>query len=339
MPPLRIIIMSDGRPGHFNLSEGIAAAIEKLRPAATESYEVRRGRWAGGVLAAATRAKLPARAMLQHVYGAEESAVPPCDVIVSAGAETLAASIWLARARGIPNIFYGSLRFFDPYDFSLVLTSYQRNADKPRHALALKPSRFDPDTAPPPPIPSQAGKRTFGLLIGGNAGGIRFSRSDWDHLVNMLRQPKTGAGPHWLVANSRRTPDEISDELANEAKQPGSPIGQFLDVRTAGPGTLAPLLARCDAVLCTADSSSMISECVWSRKPTLALAPATCTYTEDESGYRRWLENSSWCLQIALSEASTAKIEATLTAVRPASGNPLTALGGLLRQRIPGLLG
>lgn len=335
MPPLRIIILSDGRPGHFNLSEGIAAAIERARPATTIRYDVRRGRWSGSVLAAMTRARLPARAMLARVYGVDESAVPPADIIVSAGAETLAASIWLARARGVPNIHYGSLRLFDPHDFSLVLTSYRRHADRPRHALSLKPSRFDPDTSPPL---GDGPRRTLGVLVGGNAGGIQFTPGDWDGLFAMIRKPRDGAPVRWLIANSRRTPAEIGDRLAVEAARPGSPIAQFLDVRTAGPGTLPMLMARCHAVLCTADSSSMISECVWSRKPTLALTPATCGYTQDEAGYRHWLQQSNWCKNIAIASATPAAIDEALAQVRPLTGNPLDALAGLLRQRLPGLL-
>lgn len=338
MPPLRIIILSDGRPGHFNLSEGIAAAIERASPATTIRYDVRRGRWSGSVLAAMTRARLPAREMLARVYGVDETAVPPGDIIVSAGAETLAASIWLARARSVPNVHYGSLRLFAPHDFSLVLTSYRRHAGRPRHALSLKPSRFDPDGTPrPSPDLKQGRPRTIGLLIGGNAGGIRFSREDWDGLLAMIRRPPDGPQIRWLISNSRRTPPEIGDELGLEAARAQPQIAHYLDVRTAGPGTLATLLAQCDAVMCTADSSSMISECVWSRRPTLALEPAICRYTADEAGYRAWLEQSRWCQSIAIAEATPAVIEQRLTAVQPLSGNPLDALAELLRQRLPEL--
>src|SRR5262245_46573612 len=112
MSATRILILSDGRPGHYNLSEGIAAAIERLGPAATTRVDVRRGRWSGAVLAGLVRAGLPARTMLALVYGLDDRELSPADVIVSAGAETLAASAWLARLRAVPNVFYGSLRLF-----------------------------------------------------------------------------------------------------------------------------------------------------------------------------------------------------------------------------------
>src|SRR5262245_53604138 len=67
MSPTRILILSDGRPGHYNLSEGIAAAIERLGPAETARVDVRRGRWPGAVLAGLVRARLPAPLMLRFV--------------------------------------------------------------------------------------------------------------------------------------------------------------------------------------------------------------------------------------------------------------------------------
>jgi len=337
MPPFRILILSDGRPGHFNLAEGIAAAIERIRPAVTTRVDVRRGRWPGTALAALSRCHLPARPLFARVYGIDIEKLPPCDIVLSAGAETLAASVWLARTRGVANIFYGSLRLFNPHDFSLILTSYQRNATKPRHALALKPSRFDPDSVPRLEAPRPGDPHCIGLLIGGNSSGIRYQDPDWDGLLALVDSYGQSSNVRWLIANSRRTPDDISDRLALQARQPGTPIAQFLDVRTAGAGTLSALLAQCHAVLCTTDSSSMISECIWARKPTLSLAPADLAHTPDEAAYRRWLERSGWCSEIVIAGATSAGLDAKLGTITPLEVNPLEDLANLLRKRLPDL--
>lgn len=342
MPPTRILILSDGRPGHFNLSEGIAAAIERLGPAETSRIDIRRGRWSGAALAALTRARLPSRPLLRMIYGVDEPTLPTCDVIVSAGAETLAASVWLARARQIPNIFYGSLRLFNPADFALVLTSYARNADRPHHALALKPSRLDPDQLRGPVGPARlqapSGQpTTIGLLIGGDAGPIRYNNADWRSLIDFLIAMQRQHGTRWLVANSRRTPNEVSDELTRLATADAAPIERFLDVRTAGHGTLPGLLAVCDAMICTADSSSMISECIWARQRTVAIKPTPFPLDSDERVYRDWLIGNGWCRELALIDLSPAMFQHTLSLIRPPSNNPLDDLAALLKIRIPGL--
>lgn len=338
MAPIRILILSDGRPGHFNLSEGIAAALERLGPAKTERIEIRRGRWPGAVLAGMTRARLPAARMLAMVYGLRGAAVPAADVIVSAGAETLAASIWLARLMGVPNVFYGSLRNFDPHDFGLVLTSYAENARLPNHALALKPSKVDPDHQankgggglPDAPI--------LGLLLGGDSGDAEYQPAEWHALLELVRLGYRQHHIKWLVANSRRTPAAVSDAFAAEAAKATPAIAEFLDVRTAGPGTLPPLLARCDGVLCTADSSSMISECVWSRRKNLSLAPNALRLPRNEAGYRAWLCKAGWTGELNICEATPSRVLELLNAIKPMATNPQHDLAKLLKSRLAGSL-
>jgi mitochondrial fission protein ELM1 len=335
MTPFRILILSDGRAGHFNLSEGIAAAVERLGRAETRRVEVRRGGWPGAVLAALTRSRLPARRMLAAVYGVEAQDLPQCDLIVSAGAETLAANVWLARMRGKPNLFYGSLRLFRPDDFALVLTSYARQVTSPKHALALKPSRLDPDSlGTPPEPPGRSLPQTLGFLIGGDAGPIQFRQEDWAAILSLIRTTGRDGGVRWLVANSRRTPDHFSDALAAEARLTGSPIASFLDVRSSGPGTLPQILGPSAAVLCTADSSSMLSEAIWARRPVIEVEPHRCPLTADEAEYRAWLRRSNWCGTLTIRSATPASLASALGSIRPASNNPQAELAQLIRQRL-----
>ncbi len=232
-------------------------------------------------------------------------------------------------------ISYGSLRLFQPSDFSLVLTSYARNAHLPRHALALKPSRLDPDSlGPPPPTPDFAEPTTLGLLVGGDAGGIRFEREDWGGLIELMTATARQNGVRWLVANSRRTPDHFSDAATHLARAEESPIARFLDVRTEGPGTLPQILEASAAVLCTADSSSMLSECIWARRPAIAIAPNRCPLTPDEQLYRSWLRNSRWCAEVSIRTATPDLLHSAIAGIVPWSKNPQIELADLLSDRI-----
>ena len=342
MPPLRILILSDGRPGHFNLSDGIAAALGRRRSTTVVRTEVRRGRWPGAILAAATRTALPAARMLHLVYGVDAATLPPADVLVSAGAETLAASAWLARARAIPNLHYGSLRHFRPTDFALTLTSYTRNAGRPRHLLALKPSALDPDRLAPgadgtTPGPGRPPERAA-LLIGGESGTFRYTDNDWSRLLGFLAEAHAACGVRWQVSNSRRTPQPVSDRVAAITRDPMSGVERFVDVRSAGSGTLREILAAADAVLCTDDSSSMISECVWARLPVLGITPAHFHHTPDEGEYRSWLAASGWCRTLPIAALTPAAVLSTLATVTPMQANPLDALADQLFGLLPQLL-
>ncbi len=336
----RLLILSDGRPGHFNLSEGIAAAIARLRPTTIERLEVRRGRWPGAVLAALTRAQLPAGMLIKAIYGVPRSALPGADLIVSAGAETLAANIWLARLRNAPNVFYGSLRWFSPHDFRLVLTSYEHNAGRANHALTLKPSRLD---ARPKAAMVDAertahhSRPTYVLLIGGDAGGISYQPADWDHLIQLIKSAYATRGVRWLISNSRRTPTALSDRIAALAADQRFGIERFIDVRAEASGTLSELLAAADVIVCTDDSSSMVSEGIWARRPVIGLRPSHFTLTPDEHGYRDWLAAQRWMASLPLDTQTPERLAATVQELSPLQTNPLDALAQLLAQRIPEL--
>ena len=128
MRVLTALLFSDGRPGSYHLAEGIVTAINHIRPVVTVRLEVSRGWWSGKILALLINAGASPHWVLKKVYGLDPDALPPADLIVSSGAETLPANIAAARILDVPNIYYGSLRWYRTTDFTLVLTSYARDA-------------------------------------------------------------------------------------------------------------------------------------------------------------------------------------------------------------------
>ena len=246
----------------------------------------------------------------------------------------MAASVSLAKARGCPNIFYGSLRRYQPHDFSLILTSYAANADRPHHAMTLKPSAFDPDT-----LPSR--HRTanslpgIAILIGGDSGTVRYRDGDWRQLLALIRSLAI-EGRQLLVANSRRTPRAISAALAILAK---STFGQitFLDVGHPGSAGLVDVFAACDGVAVTIDSSSMVSEAIWARKPVVVLTPAGARLPALEQAYRDYLQERGWTTRLALADADCKTLAQRFLMVAPLMSNPLDDLATLLQQRLPHL--
>jgi len=336
-PPFRILILSDGRPGHFNLSEGIARALTRHRPGDVGRQPVRR--YAPGRLAAwAINARLPARWLLSALHRLDADAIPACDVIVSAGAETLSASVALARLRGVPNIHYGSLRAFRPRDFALVLTSYAGRADADRVVFAAKPAPFDPADLGPPSDPAtwpDGRPRRVVIAVGGPAPDCPFETDDWGSLERLVGE-LAGLGLTLSVTNSRRTPDEVSDGLAKLAR-PGGPIARWIDVRQPDAARFFSLLADADALLVTADSSSMVSEAVFARRPIVALAPHGSRLTPDETQYRTALAARGLTSTSVLGTVSAADVIGALASLKPYTGNPLDDMATLIFTKLPSL--
>ena len=343
MASIRVLILSDGRPGHYHLSEGIAAAIARRRAVEIAWCDTRRRGWPGRVLAMlVNRATDPAR-ILQIVYGLDHERLPKAGLVISAGAETLAANICIARLTGTPNIFYGSLRQFHAEDFALVLSSYAGQASHPRVAMALKPSPLDPDT-----LPSRAGQprpgpghppRIAGLLIGGDAGAIRYRADDWKQLMGFLEASHEAIGTRWIVSNSRRTAPEVSDALQGWARRREGPIEAFIDVRSAGAGTLFKIFEQAELIVCTDDSSSMVSEAVWARCPVLGVTPERCRFTPEEQGYRSFLIESGWYRSLPIAGLAPDRFLSTVGEISPLRENPLDRLAGLLAERLPQVFG
>ena len=144
--PLQVLLLSDGRPGHYHLAEGVAAAIRRRRPIVITRREVRRPGWLPGrALPSLVRLGPRGTSLVARLFGLSGD-LPPTDLVISAGGETMAANAAVASKLGVANIFCGSLRRLEPEAFSLVVSSYGRHATLPRHIVTLKPSGIDPDT-------------------------------------------------------------------------------------------------------------------------------------------------------------------------------------------------
>ncbi|MFD0987778.1 ELM1/GtrOC1 family putative glycosyltransferase [Methyloligella solikamskensis] len=343
MPPLKVLFLADTRPGHYHLSEGVIAALKRLRDVQVTRIEIRRKwivptRW----LRARIHAKsfFPPR-MLRMAYRIEAEELPQADLVISAGGETLMPNICVSRYLDRPSIFCGSLRDLDAKEFSLVISSYERDADAPRHMVTLKPSPMDPDSLGRSDEVIQFGPdrtpKLAALLIGGNAASFRFGRGEWKDLIARIGEISQRWGTRWMISTSRRTPDYVADMLADFAKDERA-VERFVDFRTAGPSTLPDIFSRAEIVLCTADSSSMVSEAISARLPVVGLTPKASHLPEDESAYRDLLVHRNWYRVLPIAELTPERLASNLAEITPIEENPLDALAAKLKERLPELL-
>lgn len=342
MTPLKLIFLADTRPGHYHLAQGVIAALERLRSVEVTRVPVERRwivptRWLRWRID--SESFFPPR-MLRMAYRIDADALPRADLVISAGGETLMPNICVTRFLGVPNIVCGSLRGLSPEQFSLVISSYDRDVGSPRHLVTLKPSAIDPDTLGRPASVPRYGRdhrpRLAGLLIGGNAGPFRYRRAEWERLLDFARAVSKAWGTRWLVSTSRRTPPNVGDRIAELAKDQ-SVVARFIDYRTAGPGTLPEVLAAAEVIVCTEDSSTMISEAVSARLPVVGVAPAAHHFTDEEEAYRDFLTRKHWCRVLPISALTQATFAAALSEIEPINENPLDTLAALLKERLPQL--
>ncbi|HXG79739.1 MAG TPA: ELM1/GtrOC1 family putative glycosyltransferase [Methyloceanibacter sp.] len=341
--PLKVIFLADTRPGHFHLAQGVIAALARLRPVEVTRIEVKRKwivptRWLRRRIHAKTF--FPPR-MLRMAYRIDAYSLPKADLVVSAGGETQMPNICVSRFLGIPNIFCGSLlRGLEPENFSLIVSSYERDAGHERYIVALKPSALDPDTLGRPAAVPRYGPGLYpqlaGLLIGGNAGTFRYRPSEWDRLLGFATGLARAWGTRWLISTSRRTPAYVADKIAALAED-DSVVARFIDFRTAGPGTLPEIFAKAEVIVCTEDSSTMISEAVSARLPVVGVSPKAHRFTEEEKEYRQFLIGHGWCRVLPIAGLTPESFARALSEIEVMGENPLDALAAKLKKRLPHL--
>jgi mitochondrial fission protein ELM1 len=125
--------------------------------------------------------------------------------------------------------------------------------------------------------------------------------------------------------------------MARLATAQGSPIVKFIDIASAGPGSLGELLSTAEAVFCSVDSSSMVSETVWARRPVIVVAPQRCIVPEPELEYRRYLAANNWARTIAIADLAPESVATMLAGIKPLAANPLDQLAALLEKHQPAL--
>ncbi len=342
MSPLAILILSDGRPGHYHLAEGVAAAIARRRPVTVTTVALARRKAAPGrMMAAALGMGFTGGTILRLGYGLPVAQLPPARLVISAGGDTLAANVAAARHLGARNIYCGTLKHMTHGAVSLVISSYARHAGLPHHLVALKPSGIDPDrlanrTQAAPFGPDRA-PACAGLLIGGPSGLFQWRDDEWTRLTDFLQASHRASGTRWIVSTSRRTPDAVADGLQRMRDEPAGPIADLIDFRFAGPGTLPGLFDRVDAILATEDSSTMLSEAVCARLPVVGVAPASHAFKDEEQEYRHLLQTEGWIRTVPLARLAPDSFLEALQHVRPLAENHLDRLAQSLAERLPDL--
>ncbi|WP_461564818.1 mitochondrial fission ELM1 family protein [Thiobacillus sp.] len=229
-PPLVIWIVSDGKPGHVNQSQGLAEALARITT--TETH----------ILPALPASRTALALLFRRSPG---KALPAPSLIVGAGHATHMTLLAARRARGghAVVLMKPSLprRWFD-----LCILPQHDGIAADAHTLVTEGALNR--IRPAPARDAQQGL----LLIGGHSPHFQW---DDDAIQLQIKSILTRTPDmHWTLTTSRRTPAEFLAEL---------PAFSNLDVVphiATPPDWLPAQLARCSVVWVSPDSASMVFE-------------------------------------------------------------------------------
>lgn len=278
---MKVLVLSDGVPGHDRSSDGVLAALRRLHdisPVWLGIREVRpRSRRLARVAAAFAH---PQRWLDASVRSGNTAAgshsgdivtdwPASADVVVSTGPSTAAANIAAARRYRASNIYCGFAKF-PVVGYSLILSPVPYSGR--RVALAPRPTDIDRELLrPPTPLDPQA-ECEIAVLVGGDTKHYRYTAADFAQLAERLAAI-IAAFPRWrlTVFDSRRTPAEPFEALVARLAPYADrcAIHRFL---VGGIASNRPAF-EADAVIVTADSLSMTTEAIAAGRPTIVVAP------------------------------------------------------------------
>lgn len=275
---MKILLLRDKKPGHFNQAEGVSVALRRLGPTEVTRLEVRPSWFAHDdvrkhIMKHYARDN---RWWLNAMYHIDADALEAPDVIVASGRPTIAAGILISRMFGeVPFIYSGGVDGYDLHPFGLQLVSSPRQAGDPGSVFVPIPGVINPDDfAAPRPLKALEALRgaEIALLVGGTAYRKEFPQSEWDAMFALVTEMAQRFGVRWRASSSRRTPEVVTDRLAGMARS--GVISEFVDYRTAGAGSARALFGA-DAIVVTEDSMSMLAEGLAAKRPVVGLKSRT----------------------------------------------------------------
>ena len=213
---------------------------------------------------------------IRALYRASLPTAPP-DLIISTGGNTAFLNAALAQQLGCQNYFIGSLRGLRPSLFSKVLTIEPIGANN-NIVMPLAPVPSDREaqhtaaTALRHEQQIPAEQPLWTLLIGGATDEYSYQAEDWQALAGELNRLARQHSIRWLITSSRRTGIEVEQQLA--AALAPELIADATWYGQQPRKVMAAYLGAADAVFCTEDSLSMLTEAIASGKPVVALQPA-----------------------------------------------------------------
>ncbi len=285
----RILILSDGKPGHVKQSEALAREIVQSVQQKTPPYEISierseiefRSPWRRRLFYGLAPLFIPwAQGRLQRLNffltaaSLNKISMATPDLIISAGAALVPLNLCLSNENcaksavvmkpSFPfNLFRYDLALIPAHDSGLmpggnfriqgVLSGMESDELKASGKILARSLRH-PE------------KIRFSLFVGGETRHFKLPPTDIENLLEQLNQSAESLDGDFLVTTSRRTPPGIVEKLRSELS--AHPRCQLVCVATEDPRpeVVPGMMSLAETLIVTEDSLSMISEALRSSK-------------------------------------------------------------------------
>ena len=239
----KLLILSDGKPGHVNQSVAFAKLLDL-------PFEVRRVSFCNRLYKALSYVFSRFGFSAAWLYKIDGD-VPSCSVVVSAGSETYYANRVLARSLDVRSVAIMLPRGYR-YDFDLIVAQQHDGPPARDNILTLPINLSSPE---PKDLVSRSGdKPCVSFVIGGSSRHFQMDAAVLERQMQQVFDLFPEAD--FLITTSRRTSPEV------EALVDKGPFRYKVIASRQEINPIPDFLAISDYVFVTEDSTSMISEAV-----------------------------------------------------------------------------
>ncbi len=290
----RLLILSDGKPGHYKQSEALAAAFQKIksqygRPGM--EYPVQtilvtfRSDWLRRVFPAAAFLLMPwiqgRVAWLAPFFSPETARAireASADFIISTGSSLVPLNLCLARECRAKSLVLMKPSFpFNLFRFDLALIPAHDRGLVPRESVRtlLAPAVMDAERLRQSGEKIQAelrhpGQVKIAVFLGGPTRRYQVGLDGIERLVSVLGRLAPLYGDY-VLTTSRRTAVEVSHFLKQRLPNMTGCQRLVIGAEDTRAEVAAGMMAVAEILIVSEDSLSMISEALWSGKKVLVL--------------------------------------------------------------------
>ena len=274
---MKVAILSDDRPGHFNQSKGVVNLISEdidlkytVFSSKLKLHFLRSPLKLYQKFLAKNFNKTNAKKIIKIFQFVD---LEDFDLLISSGGNTIYHSAALSNLFKIKNIHIGSIKDINLTNFEAHITT-DAVINSPNNIVTdLAPTRFKPDVKEK----SKSNKSLF--LLGGNGAGYLYDESDWKNLINNIKDFVETKNISPIIVTSRRT-NKIHESLIFDEINTISDNASVWFHKTRENADLNSIFRMVDAIYVSEDSATMTTEAISSGLPVFTLYPKSFNASE-----------------------------------------------------------
>ena len=311
MTTKRVLVVSDGLPGHYKKTNAVAKIIQKRFDVDVEwlNVKLRFGAYRTLMRFMLNHSqRVPDAKWLTLFYRVPGGIPPAPDMIVSSGGKTSFMSAWLAAHYGCRCVFIGQTRGIAKRYFTRIVASNFDFQEDGKHIRSVPATEIDPEVAAEAAEEYRQSTglgqaRRWTLVIGGNGGGYEYTQADWRQLRDTACRLADQHGIRWLVTTSRRTPPAAEDLFLSDEMQ--ACADDVLIYNRDSRVVYNAFLGLSEVIVCLEDSGKMLTESVASGRPVLSVRPPVAKTNERSWALIHRFEAAGYIHRMTIDELGT----------------------------------